>query len=307
MSDMLQPRPEFRAHLEWQVQSALRRESRFAAPAGRRRPTLGAVVAFVAAIALGAGVVGASGEIQEARERDALIDAMRSEEALAKLRMELARAAYQDAQQKYEVGTAGRETVQAAEGELRAMEAALKRLAIDAEEIQATAKAPRNDLQAPLVGTRDFVSERMALDLQAAQRDMIAAEQMMTAIKRRFDVGLAPGVALRQGEADLMQARLRMEQLRDTLDLRRRALAGAVKLEEIQPALRRLELRLEAVRIEVDMQLARARIDELRKRLAVGTASEIELKRAELELLERQTDLQRVRLEIEKLAGGKRE
>jgi hypothetical protein len=307
MSDMLQPRPEFRAHLEWQVQSALRRESRFAAPAGRRRPTLGAVVAFVAAIALGAGVVGASGEIQEARERDALIDAMRSEEALAKLRMELARAAYQDAQQKYEVGTAGRETVQAAEGELRAMEAALKRLAIDVAEIQATARAPRNDLQAPLVGNRDFVSERMALDLQAAQRAMVAAEQMTAELKHRFEVGVATSVALMQGESDLMQARLRLEQLRDTLDLRRRALAGAVKQDEIRPALRRLELTLEAKRIELDMQLARARIEELRKRVEVGTAAEIELKRAELELLERQMDLKRVRLEIEKLASGKRD
>jgi hypothetical protein len=307
MSDMLQPRPEFRAHLEWQVQSALRRESRFAAPAGRRRPTLGAVIAFVAAVALGAGVVGAAGGIQDAREREALIEATRSEEALAKLRLELARAAYQEAQRNFEVGTAGRETVQAAEAELRAMAASLKRLAIDAEEIQATARVPRNDLQAPLVGKRDFVSERMALELESAQRDMVAAEQMRTSLQRRFDVGTATMVALRQGETDLMKARLRLEQLRDTLDLRRRALAGAVKMEEIQPALRRLELTLEARRIELDMQLARARILELQKHVAVGTASEIELKRAELELLERQTDLQRVRQEIEKLASGKRD
>jgi len=307
MSDILHPRPEFRAHLEWQVQSALRRESRFAAPAGRRRPTLGAVVAFVAAVALGAGVVGASGEIQDARERGALIEATRSEEALAKLRIDLARAAYQDAQRKYEVGTAGRETVQAAEDELRAMEASLKRLAIDVEEIQATAKAPRNDLEAPLVGKRDFVSERMALELQSAQRAMVAAEQMMAEIKRRFDVGVSTPMARLQAETELMQTRLRLEQLRDTLELRRRALAGAVKQEEIRSSLRRIELTLETRRIELDMQLARARVDELRTRVNVGTASEIELKRAELELLERQTDLKRVRQEIEKLASGKRD
>ena len=307
MSDMLQPRPEFRAHLEWQVQSALRRESRFTAPARRGRSTLGAVVALIAAVALGAGAVGAAGEIQDSRERNALIEAMRSEEALARLRIDLARAAYRDAQQKYEVGTAGRETVRAAEAELLAMEAALKRLAIDAEEIQATAKVPRNDLQAPLVGKRDFVSERMALELQSAQRAMVAAEQMMTDIKSRFEVGLATSVALRQGETELMQTRLRMEQLRDTLDLRRRAVVGAVKPEEVRPALRRIELTREARRIELDIQLARARVDELRKRVDVGTAFEIELKRAELELLERQADLQRVRQEVEKLTSGKRE
>jgi outer membrane protein TolC len=136
---------------------------------------------------------------------------------------------------------------------------------------------------------------------------MVAAEQMMTEIKRRFDVGVATNVALLQGQTELMQTRLRLEQLRDTLDLRRRALAGTVKQEEIRSALRRLELTLEVKRIELDLQLARARADELRKRVAVGTASEIEVKRAELELLERQIDLKRVRQEIEMLASGKRE
>jgi hypothetical protein len=84
--------PEFRAHLEWQVESALRRETRFAAPVVRPMARLRASVALIAAFAIGGIAVGASGEWQDARQRDALMDPAKSEEALMRLRVELAEA-----------------------------------------------------------------------------------------------------------------------------------------------------------------------------------------------------------------------
>jgi hypothetical protein len=129
----------------------------------------------------------------------------------------------------------------------------------------------------------------------------------MAETKRRFDVGMSSSVAVLQAETDLAQLRTRLEELMATLDLRRRALAGAVKPEDILPALRRLELEKDARRLELDARLAQARIEEVRRLVAVGQAAEIDLKRAELVLLERQVELQRVRQEIAKLAAGKRD
>ena len=303
-SDM---RPEFRAHLEWQIASALRREERFAEPASRGAVSrLRTALSLVAALAVGAVAMAASGEVQESRQRDVLIEAARADEDLSRLRLQLAEAAYQEAKQKFDVGIASREAVQVARAQLDALKAALARIALNVEEIRATAQAPRDDLQAPLVGQRDFVAERLQLDLQAAQQGLAAAEQSVADAKKRFDVGLAPRTTQLDAEVDLAGALGRMQQLRTTLELRRRALDGQLKAAEVASALRRLELELERTRLERTTVAARTRLETVRRLVAVGQLGELELKRAELEVLEQERDLKRIREEIGKMSPVKR-
>jgi hypothetical protein len=293
--------PEFRTHLQWQIESALRREARFASPAGGRIPRLRAAFVVFAALVAGGMAVHASGELQEARQREQLIETARSEEALVRLRVELARADYQEARRAFEVGTASRDSLQAAEVQLRAIEAALARIALDIEEIQMTSAAPRNDLQAPLVGQRDFVRERLTLELGVAQRTLVATEQAADQARERVEVGAAPRAAQLQAEAEIARARARLEQLHETLDLRRRALKGEVKPEELAPALRRVELRLQLERLRREVALARERVAEVQRLVATGQATQLELKRVEVELLEREAELQRTHLEHERI------
>jgi len=301
------PRPEFRAHLEWQIATALRRESRFDEPTRRRTVTrLGSALALAAAMAVGAAGAAASGELQESRERNALVEAVRSEETVARLRLELARTAFEDARRAFEVGVGSRDMLLSAESEVHAMEAALKRLALDVEEIQATAKAPRNDLEAPLVGQRDFVSERLKLELASAQTVLVATEKQLADARRRFEVGLASSVSRLQAEAELMEARVRLEQLRGTIELRQRAAAGAVKHEELAAAVRRLELATKTKLAEQELSVARARVEQVRRLVSVGQATQLELKRAEVELLELELEVKTLRQEMDKLAAIRR-
>jgi len=294
-------RPEFRAHLEWQIATAMRRETRFAAPVSRRLPPLGLALALVAAVALGAAGATAQGGLLESRERDALVEAVRSEQALARMRLELARAGYQEAKVKVEIGAASRSTLQEAERQLQAMESATKKLALDLEEIHATSKAARDDLQAPLVGRRDFVSERLALDLASVQNELVAAEREMANTRQRFSVGLVSQVALRQAETDVAQAHARMQQIQETLEVRRRAVAGELKGDEIATVLRRVELTLQRARAQRELELARMRIDEVRRLAAVGQVSNLEVKRAEVELLELEVEIKKLEIELGKL------
>lgn len=296
--------PEFRAHLEWQVESALRRETRFATPVAGPMPRLGAIVALLAALVVGGIAVAASGEWQDARQREAMMETAKSEEALLRLRVQLAEADYQDARTKFETGMAGRETLHAAERQLRAMQAALKRIVLDMEEIGATSAAPRNDLQAPLVGQRDFVRERLALDLDAAQQALVAAELAVAEAQKRVSVGIAPPTAQLQAEAELAQARAHMQQLRAMLELRQRAVKGEIKAEEVATAVRRMELALQRETLTREVELARSRIDQMRRLVDVGQASQLDLKRGEVELLELEVRLQRIRQELEMM--GKR-
>ena len=307
LSESHEPTPEFRANLEWQIQSALRRETRFAAAIGRPAAGLRTAIVVLAALVVG-GLSGvASGELQDARRKDMLIESTKSEEALVRLRVDLARAGYDEARSRFEVGMAGRETVQAAENELRAMETALARLRLDLEEIQISSTAPRNDLQAPLIGKRDFVRERLQLELAQAQRGLAAAEQGLSQVQSRLDVGTAPPAAVLQAQTELSQARAQMEQLRSTVDLRQRFLKGEIKAEALSSTFRRMELRLQGERLDREVTIARGRVDEVRSLVEIGRATPLELKRAEVELLEREVELKRVRRELEMLAGGRKE
>ena len=66
------------------------------------------------------------------------------------------------------------------------------------------------------------------------------------------------------------------------------------------------ELRLHLARVQVEMNLMRARVDEFRRQVAVGQASELDLKRSEVDLLERQLEMKRIQQELEALNAVKR-
>jgi len=301
-----EPTPEFRAHLEWQIETALRRETRLSAPVSGRVHQVGLVLIVLAALATG-GVVGiASGRVQDARQRDQLIEAANSEESVVRLRLELAQANFQDSRKRFDAGTVGRETVLAAEQQMRAMMLALARIQLDIDEIRTTSATPRNDLDAPLVGRRDFVRERLELDLQAAQYAMESAEKSAVQAAERFKVGVAPKAPQLQAEADLAQARARMQQLMVTIELRQRYLRGEIKREALAPAARRSELSLQLASTQREIELVGARVGELRRQVAVGQASELDLKRSEVDLLEKQLDLKRIQQEIEALTAVRR-
>jgi outer membrane protein TolC len=298
-----EPTAEFRAHLEWQVQSALRRETRLSQPVGGRLPRLRAAVMIGGAFVFGGIAVAAAGQLQEARQRDVLIQTARSEETLLQVRLDLSRAEYDQARRRFEVGTIGRETLSAAERDVSGMETALKRLRIDIDEIQATSAAPRNDLQAPLVGQRDFVRERLALDLEAAQHALIAAEQSLEEAAKRVKVGVAPAAAQMQSEVDVLRTRLALQLVQARLEQRQRFMGGLISADEVSRAMRRTESTAQRKRVQREVEIARARVEEVRRLVGIGVATPIDLKRAELEVLEREAEFQRIRQEIEMLRG----
>jgi hypothetical protein len=301
-----QPTPEFRAHLEWQIETALRRESRLAGPVtAPPRRWVGALV-VLAALAVG-GIAGVASErVQDAQERDRLIERVQSELELAQLRLNLARTDYEQTRGRFEIGVADRERLEAAERRMREMETALEKLRLDIAEIRATSAPPRNELDAPVVGARDFVRERLALDLENAQRALVAAERAVEEGRRRIEVGTGSRAALLQAQVELTQARGEMQRLRGLLDMRARALRGEIKGEEMARSVQRITLVLQLERAGKELEIARARVEEVRRLVELGMAAPLDFKRAEVELLEREVELKRLRQELEKLGPARK-
>jgi outer membrane protein TolC len=298
--DLHEPTPAFRAHLEWQIATALRRESRLTAPVGRHQPWRVAALVFLALMLGGAAGI-AAGRIQDARQRSSLTESVNAEMQLMETRLQLAEAEYQDARRRYETGTAGRDTLTAAEQQVREATAALRRLQLDLAEIRLTASSPRNELTAPLVGQRDFVRDRLMLELEKTERALAAAEQRASDLRSRVEIGTASPAALADAQAELLRATAEMRLLQRQLELRKQFLQNALDAEQVMREHRRTELTLRAQLAETELAAAQRRLGDLRSRADLGLAGTLEVKRAEVALLERQIELQRLRRELDVL------
>ena len=117
------PRPEFRAALEHDLVSALRRETRFA-PYNRiaRSARIRTVMLIVVGAVLGVGCGFASAQVRESQTRSELLLAGEASLKLASLRLEMAQARLKQARSQFETGVISRAEVISAESEIRARE-----------------------------------------------------------------------------------------------------------------------------------------------------------------------------------------
>lgn len=302
-----EPTPEFRSHLEWQIETAMRRESRLAEPVTSSAPSgwLRTAIVVLVALAIGGAAGIASERVQDAQTRGQLIENAKSELMLMQVRAEMARTEYQDARRRFESGISDAEALAKAERQVRAMESALNRLKLDIEETEQTSAAPRNELNAPLVGSRDFVRDRLRLELETAQRDLVAAEQGVSEARRRVEVGLVPQAAVLQADSQLAVAKHHMQEIRMRLELRQKYLLEQIKVEDLVAAARRVQLTLDAELGQQQLGSAKRRLDEVRRLMDIGNATQLDLKRAEIEVLELEVKLKNIQQQL--AAMGKKE
>jgi hypothetical protein len=285
------PSPEFRARLESDIARAYRRETRLGAPRQPRHGRLRAAGLLAICIAVGAvsGIV--SAQARDFVRRDSLLDAARAELELMAVRLELARAQLEDASRRAKIGALDEDGVAVAETELRSMETRAMRARLNIDEIGMSSQPARDELNAPLVGGRDFVTERIQLDLTNAQQRLGAAERALGAIERRVRAGAESELAL--GEAQLAVTRTNgsLAALAQQLSLRREFVEKGTPAEELARRLEVAQLRQEIRIAQQAMDLARARAANVERHRAVGAATELDELRARVEVGVRELEL----------------
>lgn len=297
-----EPTPEFRARLEREVIQGLteaRRWPRHEPSRGWQRLRMAAAVLL--AVVAGATASMVAAQVQDARERTVLLAAEESELKLASARVELALARFRETRQKADVGIVGRDALAAAEAELRSMEANLERSRLNMQEIDATARAPRNDLAAPLIDGRDFMRARLDLELAAAQHNLTAAENALAVVQQGYALGFTPRLAVLESQMAVARARSSLESLLGKLDIRQRFLeaelspADAAHQEQQLDLLRQIEV---AERLQ---ELAGERLSLLRQMRDVGQVEQVDVLRLELEVAEQDAEIQRIRRSLDLL------
>jgi hypothetical protein len=201
----------------------------------------------------------------------------------------------------FETSTVGRETLIDAQTRMQTLETASARLQLDIEEIQATSAVARTDVNAPLVGARDFVRERILLASTQAEQALRVAEEQMTRADRLVKTGLATSAVHSRAAAEILRRRAELEQIQAELQVRDLAVRSQISPQDALARLQRSQLELERNRAQRELELTRERIDQIRRLVALGRATELDLRRTEVEALEQEQELSRLREEIEAL------
>ncbi|MES2179006.1 MAG: hypothetical protein V4550_14190 [Gemmatimonadota bacterium] len=289
------PTEAFRDFLDGQLSRAFRQDRTV------RRLRFAAVV--VVSLALGTTGGLASAQIKEGSQRDSLLEAARADAALVSLRLKLVRMEFDEQRRALLVGAASTESVTGTEARLREMEGLQARAALNMEEIKASATAPRDELNAPLVKGRDYVTERIQLRLMSAQQQLEGVESALQQVIRRVRAGVGDDLANLEAEQRVAQARREMIVLAERLALRKEFLEKGTPVDQLTRRLERAELRQDVVIGQRAVELARERALLLEKRRAVGVASELDVMKAQVEAKERELELQQL---VRRLGDTKR-
>jgi outer membrane protein TolC len=251
----------------------------------------------------------ASAQVRDVARRDSLLDAAKTDLALMQLRLEMAQAALADASKKVKVGAASTETLISAEAELRDLQARVSRLTLNIEEIKSSLQVARDELNAPLVDGRDFVKERIQLDLMAAQQQLIAAERTYSEVEPRVRAGVVTEVARVEAQLAVERARAGLAVLADRLALRREFVEKNTPADQLMNRLEASTLRQDTRVAQAALALAQMRLKRLEDMHTAGAVADVEVLRAQLEVKERELELQRAAAQLRRLdrapTGGK--
>lgn len=293
------PTPAFRAALERQVIAALRDDLTMAsippsARRSRRRDRMRLVAVLTLGMILGIGTQFASAQVRDARQRSELESALKVEVQIAAMRLQVARANHERVRKSYESGALSRQSLLDAAAELRTAELEVARLKLNVEEVQATSAAPRDELWAPRVNGRDFAGERLRLAAAAAQSRLKSAESAEAEVARRLAVGAVSQAAMAEASLTAAEARRDFQVIAQRLTLRDDALRQRMATDEITRQAQRFEVMADLMLAQKRLELARDRLALLRDRARAGAVDELDVKRAEVDVLEQQVELQRL-------------
>jgi hypothetical protein len=304
MPKSFEPDSQFLDKLEWQLSSEFRRMGRLKPAAGKV-----AVPRWVVAFSLAAGVllmgvaaIKAADSIKGAWRKKIEIARLETDVKLKSAFLEFKKESASKAETQASVGLIGKDEYLAMKLGAERSALDLERSLLDLDEVKTSGEVPRNELYAPAVDGRDFVSERLVIERKVLELDLGLRRARDERLKQRVDLGLAPHDWLDGSLASTAVQEAGIGDIEKRLDLRKQFIAGTMTAEEVE-----IQDRMTAA--ERDLRQAQSTVDSLKKRLeslqakeAVGMISDTEVQQVQFGLDAAQAQLSLALLEKDVLS-----
>jgi len=236
MSKNFEPDKQFVDRLEWQLASEFRRAGRLRPAAGRVAVPRGVVAAALVAGVLLTGVAAtkAADLIKDSWRKKIELARVETDVKLKEARLASLREAAGAAEARVAAGLIDQEEYLSLKlaGDSAALE--LKRSVLGREEVKASGEMPRDELYAPIVDGRDFVSERLKVESEIQGLGLKASERRLARVEKLAALGLVPVEELAGVRAEIAARKGQIGKIAERLDLRRRFLAGEMTAQDVE-------------------------------------------------------------------------
>ena len=174
MSKRFEPDTQFVDRLEWQLASEFRRREHLKPAPGRIAvPRSVAVLSLVAGVLLlGVAATKAADLIKDSWRKKIEVARLETEVKIKTALLDLKKDMAAQAETRFSLGLISEEEALDSKRTVARAASELEKARLDLEEVRGSGDAPRDELYAPLVGGRDFVSERLEIRKKALEADL---------------------------------------------------------------------------------------------------------------------------------------
>lgn len=298
----VEPDSQFVDRLEWQLTSEFRRRDRLKPAAGKIAVPRGVVALSLAAgvLLMGVAATKAADLIKDSWRKKIEVARLETEVKIKKAAMEFKQLRASQAEEKFSVGLVAEDGVHGSKLAAGRAEFDLEKSLLDLAEASASGEAPRDELYAPLVGGRDFVSERLEVEKKALEFVLrLRRARVEGDLRQRVDLGLIPKSELDRFLALIAAQEAGIGNLEKRLTLRRRFLPGEISAEELEIQTRMTEAEKDLREAQSTADAMKAHLDTQRAKMAAGLISEEELRGTQMALDAAQAQVSLALQEIE--------
>jgi hypothetical protein len=325
----LEPDPSFVDRLERQLASEWRHSA--ASRRGRIRTHAPKLATVVLSILAGYGASLAARHYLDSSDKELLLAEASAAVELAEARLGLAETQFAEVQKQVSAGQVDATSLAVSDLELSQIRRELERTRLDYQEIQASGNPVRNQLSAPLVTGRDFVSERLRLELAALHDRVRMTRATLQQAEREVATGVSDGRSVehmqheisadssndksgRKGKSIVSDERsvgqmqheismweTEMRDVEQQLDLRASYLAGTQSAQEVAARARLFQARSRLEGAMAKSAMTRANADIARRSFSMGTLPSLDLKHVEFEVIASDVEERLARLEVQHL------
>jgi hypothetical protein len=310
MSDRHQPREEFVDRLEAVLRREVHRRNQTPATihwVRQSRLTFAAGLAGLVLVSMIAGgaVVAAAYQAQTSEIRTLLTNNYERRLDLARHRVTAAADALRQIEQRVAIGIADPFEAREARAKVTEAEAQARSMELQLQEVRLAGREPLNEVTAPLVEGRDFVSERWQAEMAVPLAALDLEASRLQATERRVAVGVA-------NPSDVAAVKGRIVELEISIDTFRRKLAVRQAFVKGQAEAAIAELQMLEATADLQRQLLLRQLDDAGRSLQRMQAlfdrglvnpvtiaeQELKLKEIEAQLAKAELDLQLIRKQL---------
>ena len=306
MRDRHDPREPFVERLAEQIRLEIRRRNlAVPEPSWTRwlvqspvRAALATAVLVLLSMGIGGIVVAAAYQAQTNEQRQMLEASYTQRVAIAQQRVANAAEQLKIAEQRVSVGIEPQDAVIEARFKVMEAEAQLKSTALQLSEVTATGREPVTSVSAPLVAGRDFVRERWKIDMSVAMSAVELERSRMKAAERRYATGMADAIDVDATRARVAELEAAIEGHRLKIDIRERFLKREIDAPLADLRILEVEARQRQRTLEPRLEFARKFVGPLKAKVETGTAHQVELREAQLRVLEIEVELMKASVDL---------